>query len=79
MIRSNTYLWFLGRRNTVEHCQPPACKILYPFRCQPYDDGHPGSVQDREDDICPPANVADGGGSNVNDDEIANPIRGSRY
>lgn len=63
----------------MKHDQPPALKINSTSRCRTHDDGHPGSVQDREDDICPPANVADGGGSNVNDDEIANPIRGSRY
>ena len=63
----------------MKHDQPPALKINSTSRCRTYDDGHPGSVQDREDDISPPADVANSRGRNVNDDEIANPIRGSRY
>ena len=74
--RVDVYLWFLGRRNTVQHCQPPVRKTNSSSQWQTYDDRHPSSVQHRKDDVSPPADVANRRGSDIHDDEVADPVGG---
>lgn len=50
--------------------------IVPPSQRQTYDDRHPSSVQHRKDDISPPADVANRRGSDVHDDEVADPVGG---